>query len=108
MPEPDWARHCAGFAADHVKAATGKDIWNGFGHVPRSPREAADFFRWAGVTNLKDAVTVVMGEPVDPAFAMRGDIAMVDGALGIVRGDLIECLDRMQPIHRAICVWHLT
>jgi hypothetical protein len=32
---------------------------------------------------------------------MRGDIAMVDGALGIVRGELVECMDRMQPIARA-------
>lgn len=108
MTEPGWAFHCAEFAAGHVKAETGRDIWGGFGRIPHSPREAADFYRSLGVTNLKDAVTAVMGEPVDPALAMRGDIAMVDGALGIVRGDLIEFMDRMQPIWRATCAWHLT
>lgn len=32
---------------------------------------------------------------------------MVNGGLGIVRGELVECIDGMQPIGRAECCWHI-
>lgn len=105
---PDWrTRHCAEPAADRIREATGKDPWHALGGCPRSAREAAALYRRAGVTNLKDCVTAVLGEPVSPLLAMRGDLAMVDNALGIVRGEWVECIDRLQPIGRAICAWRV-
>jgi hypothetical protein len=60
------------------------------------------------VRSYKNAISKVLGKPVDPKLAMRGDLVMVDSALGICRGDLVECMDRMQPIGRAACAWRLT
>lgn len=113
MIEPDWNQHCADHAAEQFKNVTGKTLWRVLHHkVPRSPKEAASLYRKLGVTNLKDAVTKVLGEPIGPAFAMRGDIALVMSgpvsALGIVRGEMIECLDRMLPVDRAECAWKLS
>jgi hypothetical protein len=107
VSEPDWAHHCAEFAADHLKAKTGREFWDEFGGCPKSPREAANFYRRMGVTNFRDAVSRVLGEPASPAFAMRDDIVMADNALGICRGELVEFMDRMQPISRASCCWHI-
>lgn len=106
--EPGWDWHCADHAAAAVESATGRDVWAELGVKPRAARDGAEIFRRLGVTNLKDALTAILGPPLDPAWAMRGDVAMVDNALGICRGEWIECLDRMQPIARAECVWPLS
>lgn len=108
MRDPDWAGHCAEPAAERVSAATGRDIWTDLGGCPRSWREAAALYRRLGVSCLKDAVTAVVGEPLAPSEARPGDLAMVDGALGIVHGTwAVRCVDRWQPIWRAECVWRL-
>lgn len=106
--EPDWrTRHCAEPAVARLREATGRDLWDELGGCPRNPREAAEVLRKLGVTSFRDAVTAVLGDPINPRLAKRGDIALVDNALGIVRGDLIECIDRMQPIARATCAWKI-
>lgn len=106
--DPDWrTQHCADLAADWLKVAAGRDIWSELGGAPRSPKEAAEIYRKLGVRTLKNAVSKVLGKPGKAENAMRGDIALVDNALGIVRGDIIECYDRMQPIDRAECIWHV-
>jgi hypothetical protein len=92
---------------------TGKSLWRRLGRRARSPADAAKIYRRLKVRDLRGAVSKVLGPPIDPAFAMRDDIALVEGvngwpALGIVRGDLIECADAMQPIHKALCVWELS
>src|SRR5206468_4512404 len=85
LPDPDWRTgHCAEPAVERLKQATGRDLWAELGGVPRSPRAAAAFYRRLGVTCLADAVTAILGDPVDPKLAMRGDVALVDDALGIV------------------------
>jgi hypothetical protein len=104
---PEWSGHCAEPAVEQLKQATGRDLWAELG-CPRSWREAADFYRKLGVTNLNDAVTKVLGKPINPKCAMRGDIVMVDGALGICRGEWVECIDRMQPLARASYAWRVT
>lgn len=111
--EPGWDAHCVGFVAEHYKAVTGKSLWRVLHHrCPRSAREAASLYRKLGVANLKEAVSKVLGERIDTAFAMRGDIVLVMSggiaALGIVRGDLIECMDNTLPISRAECAWKLS
>lgn len=110
--EPDWDRHCAEFAAAHVKAITGRNIWKELGGVPRGPREAADLYRKLGVRTLRGAVSKVLGRPMKPQFAMRGDLVLVKSgsisALGICRGELIECADNMLPMDRAECAWKVS
>lgn len=105
MTDPTWNFHCADFAAARYKEVTGKSLWRVLGRHPKSPAEAAALYRKHGVRTMKELVSKVMGEAVDPKLAMRGDIMMVDNALGICRGEVIECMDRMQPIHRAECAW---
>jgi hypothetical protein len=113
MVDPDWELHCVDFASAHLKSATGRDVWGELGVSPRSWRDAADMYRRLGVTSLRDAVTAVLGPPVDPKLAHRGDLALVESAagvwwaLGIVRGDVIECCDRMLSISRAVCAWRV-
>lgn len=111
--DPDWrTQHCADLAAEWLKRATGRDVWGELGGPPRSPKEAAAIYRRLRVRTLKNAVSKVLGKPVDPKRAMRGDIALVESgeirALGIVRGDLVECFDRMQPIERVTCCWRVS
>lgn len=105
--EVGWDNHCTEPAAERLRQATGRDLWAELGGCPRSWRDAAAFYRRLGVTNLRDAVTAILGPPIDRKLARRGDVAMVDGALGIVRGELVECVDRMQPIGRAQFAWRL-
>lgn len=105
--EPDWDFHCTDLAVAHVKAATGRDIWAEIGGAPRSAREAAALYRRLKVRKLKSVVTKVLGKPIDTKLAMRGDIVMVDNALGICRGEWVEFMDAMQPIHRGTCAWRV-
>lgn len=105
--EPDWARHCADAAIERVNEATGRDVWAELGGCPRTWREGAALYRRIGGRNLADLVTHVLGAPVEPKRAMRGDICMVDGALGICRGEWVECFDRMQPLGRASAAWRV-
>jgi hypothetical protein len=111
MMRPDWSLHCTESAADRVREATGRDIWAELGGCPRSWREAAALYRKLGVTNLRDLVSIVLGTPIDRRQAMRGDIALIESgtvvALGIVRGDRIECLDNVLPLSRAACCWRV-
>jgi hypothetical protein len=103
----EWCWHCADHAAEHVLKATGRDIWAELGGSPKGWREAADLFRRLGVASFKDAISKTLGEPVRPSLARRGDLVMVDNALGICRGELAEFLDHMQPMRRAECAWRL-
>lgn len=108
MSEPDWDYHCAEKAAAVVRESTGRDIWAELGGCPHTRKEAAALYRRKKVRSLAGIMDTLFGEAVDPKLAMRGDVAMVDGALGIVRGDLVECFDRMQPIGRATKAWKAT
>lgn len=105
--DPDFrVRHCAELAADAVREASGRDIWAELGGCPRSWREAADVYRRLGARTLAGAVTAVLGDPLaSPRLARRGDIAIVRGALGVVRGELIECMGANVPLGEAGRAW---
>lgn len=98
--EPEWHCHCAEFA--DAKAGTG--LGETLGGWPRSPREAADLFRRFGVRTMADLVSCLL-EEIPPLQAMRGDVVMVDGALGVCRGEWAEFMDRMQPMRKAQRAW---
>jgi hypothetical protein len=58
-----------------------------------------------GVRCLADAVTKVVGPPIDPKQARRGDIVMKGSALGICRGDLAEFANLMLPMREVEKAW---
>jgi hypothetical protein len=72
LPDPDWATAIAPSPRQSWLKATGRDIWAELGGCPHSWREAAALYRRLGVTNLKDAVSAVLGPPVDLGHARRG------------------------------------
>lgn len=85
-----WRRgdSCAAFAADAVRAQTGRDPMAGLRREARSKRGRAAILRRFG--GLEAAVTARLGDPIAPAAAARGDVALVEtdgGALlAIVEG----------------------
>lgn len=104
--DPDWrTRHCVEPVAESLLRISGRDIWAELGGCPRSWREGADLFRRLGVRNLRDAVTAVLGSPIDRKRARRGDVVMVRGALGICRGELAECMGANVPMREASLAW---
>lgn len=94
-------------AVERLRQATGRDLWAELGGCPRSWRDAAEVYRRLGAASLREAVGTVLGPEIDPKLAMRGDIVMVDNALGVCRGEWVEFVDRMQPLRRASCAWHI-
>jgi len=106
-----WHCHCADRAAEAVRLASGRDVWAELGGSPRSWRACAALYRRFGVRTLGQMVTVVLGEPLaSRRLAMRGDIALVQGSLGVVRGALVECVGGdgeavMMPIGDVSAAW---
>lgn len=103
--EASWSCHCADLAVAQVRAATARDIWAELGGRPSGWREAAALYRRLGVRSLAEAVGAVLGEPVDPKRAGRGDIAQAGWALGVVRGDLVEFTNAVLPLSCADRAW---
>lgn len=102
--------HCADLAVEAVRAASGRDVWAELGGRPRDWREAAALYRRLGALHLAEAVTAVLGAPIPPLRARRGDIALVRSgggamALGVVRGELVECLGGTVPIGAVVAAW---
>jgi hypothetical protein len=106
MFEPSWECHCAEPAVEAASRASGRDIWAELGGCPRSWREAAALYRRLEVRCLADAVTKVLGAPVDPKLARRGDVVMRGWSLGICRGDLAEFPNLMLPMRQVERAWH--
>jgi hypothetical protein len=104
---PEWNQHCSDLAARNIKAIAHRDVWAELGGCPRSWEDAAALYRRLGVRTLYGAVTAVLGPSIDPKQAMRGDIVMVDNALGICRGERAEFLDGMHPMGRATAAWRV-
>jgi hypothetical protein len=105
-----WGGHdCALFAADVVKAITGEDFaapWRG---RYESAVQAMRRLRPHG--GLPGLVTQLLGEPVKPEQARRGDVVLKSGALGICLG--AKCaftgLDGLVFVTLKECelVWHV-
>lgn len=105
----DWrTRQCADTPVETASAITGRDIWAELGGRPGNWREAADLYRRCNARSLVEVVSTVLGQPEpDVRMARRGDIAMVRGCLGVVRGDVIECEGDNVPLGDAQAVWRL-
>lgn len=98
--KPEW--HCS--CADFVNQAAGLGLEKRIGPLPQNWREAAAMYRRFGVRNLAGMASRLLPE-VPPLQAMRGDVVMVDGALGVCRGEWAEFMDAMQPMKRATRAW---
>lgn len=108
MADPDWrTRHCAEAVVEAIASATGRDVWKELGGCPRSWRDGAEIYRLTGCRSLRGVVTKVLGEPITAKQASRGDIAMVRGSLGIVRGEVIECMGATVPLGEASAIWRV-
>lgn len=97
----DWSAHCGDLAAQAVRPKHLERL----GPMPRSWREAAALYRRLGVRNLAGAVTVVLGPPIPRRRAMRGDVVMVRGSLGICRGEVVECVGATVRIGEVEAAW---
>ena len=85
-----WGEHdCARFAAGWVEAVTGRNPMVGWRYTTQVG--AARALARRGFATLADAVAAELPE-IPLAYAMEGDIAMVDGACGIVGGEVVYVL----------------
>jgi hypothetical protein len=96
---------CALFAAGAVQAMTGVDLAADWRGAYDSPRKAARLLKDAGHANLASLLSSLLPE-VAPAFAMPGDVVLVDGpqglGMGILQGHLAYVLteDRLGMVSR--------
>lgn len=71
-----WGAHdCCAWAADWIVAATGEDVfapWRGY----TDAREAMRRLESAG--GVAGLWTQLLGQPIAPAFAQRGDVVLVE------------------------------
>lgn len=100
ISDPDWQHNCVDLAAQ------GNDVWGLLGGRPEGWRECAALYRRLGVRTLSGAVSAVLGPPyTSPRFARRGDVVMVRGALGVCRGEVAECIDKVWPMRSVERAW---
>lgn len=83
-----WGAHdCATWAADMRAALTGTasaaDAWRG---RYTTPIGAGRVMRRLGWDDMTSAATAILGAPIGPYHARRGDIVLHEGALGICDG----------------------
>lgn len=67
---------CCAFAGDAVLQITGTDVLAGLRGMWRTRKDAARVLRNLG--GMRAAVSSVLGRSVDPAFARRGDVVLID------------------------------
>lgn len=85
-----WGRHdCVRFTAGWVRRCTGQDLLGR--HHYASRREALALMSELGAATPADLAARHLAE-IAPALAQVGDLAEVDGALGIVAGEAIYVL----------------
>ena len=81
---------CVFFASACVEAVTGVGLTKGLGLRYRTARGALGAMRrYCGADTVEQLATFVLGEPVPPLLAQRGDIVGhpgVDGGLGVCLG----------------------
>lgn len=85
-----WGKHdCALFAADCVQAMTGEDFAAPFRGRYDNALGSVRALKMMGVASLEEYVVNVLGEPITPTLAMRGDVVMVDTPTGMALGVVV-------------------
>ncbi len=108
-----WGRHdCCLFAADWVREATGADPAADWRGRYRSASGARRILRQHFDGDVAAVATAVLGEPLaSPLLAQRGDVALVDGALGVVIGAEVALLGEaglaFHPLGTAARAWRV-
>lgn len=84
----EWGKHdCATWVSDWRKIMTGQDAAISWRGKYKTERGAMLQIKRAGFDAMADWVDSILGERLaTPFLAQRGDIGMVQGALGIVTG----------------------
>ncbi|MCF6265226.1 MAG: hypothetical protein L3J57_01620 [Desulfuromusa sp.] len=77
---------CALFTADVVEALTGVDYAADFRGRYSSVIGSVRSLAKAGHSNIEQAITAVLGEPVEPPFIKRGDVCLFAGGEGMTVG----------------------
>lgn len=84
-----WGRHdCALHAANAVLAQTGEDPAAAYRGRYQTARGSVRALRKWGADTLEATIAAGFGE-VAPAFARRGDLALIDGPLGVSVGVVV-------------------
>jgi hypothetical protein len=102
---------CCLFAADWVQEATGIDPAAEYRGRYRTEAGAARLLNRLG-GSVEAAVDKALGMPLtSPLLAQRGDIALVDGALGIVIGGEVALMSEaglvLHPLAMAARAWRI-
>lgn len=80
-----WGTHdCFTFAADCVQAMTGEDKMAKYRGGYKTELGANKKLKRMG--GVEAAISSVLGEPIDPVFAKRGDVVYFNGLLGDTAG----------------------
>lgn len=98
--------HCGDLAAKAIAEASGRDVWAELGGRPQGWLETAALYRRHGCRSLADVMTHLLGSPVPPKQARRGDVVMFNGALGVCRGEVAEFVDATHPMRKVDQAWH--
>ena len=108
-----WGRNdCATWVADWRCICTGQDAAQAWRGRYKTERGAMLAIRRAGFDTMADWVDSILGPRLTtPLLAQRGDIALVQDALGIVVGAQIAALSPdgvvYHPITDAACAWRV-
>lgn len=78
---------CILHGANAVKAQTGKDYARGYRRKYKSLASGLRLIRQKGHDDIPALVTALLGEPIPPSLAHRGDIVLFDGSTGVSMGD---------------------
>lgn len=90
----EWGVHdCATWVSDWRQIATGQDAAQAWRGKYRTERGALRQIKRAGFDTMPEWVDSILGDRLaSPLMAQRGDIALVQDALGIVTGHVVVAL----------------
>jgi hypothetical protein len=101
------SRHCGDLAVEAIQAKQpGRDVWAELGGRPKDWQETAELYRRNKCTTLAGVMTVLLGAPISPRQARRGDVVMARGSLGICRGEVAEFFDATISMREVEEAWH--
>lgn len=107
-----WGSHdCATWAFDVRRALTGEDAAHAWRGLYSTAKGAQRWLRRQGWADYEAGARAILGEPVPPLTAQRGDIVLVEGAFGVCAGAVAMCLGETglteRPMTDATLAWRV-